>query len=101
MRFAFLCAALISTLQVSTIAAAQDPAPAATPLELKRSALIFSSDGKRVGRIDYVGKNKEGTPAYVAVIFDSRLVHIPLSTLSANDKGYATTLTFSQVSKLK
>jgi hypothetical protein len=101
MRFAFVCAALISTLSVSTIAAAQDPAPAASSSEIKRNAWIFSSDSKRIGRIDYIGKGKDGTPSYAAVIYDSRIVHIPLSTLSPKDKGYTTTLSVADVSKLK
>jgi len=101
MRFALVFAALISTSSVSTIAAAQEPAPAAAPTEVKRNALIFSSDAKRIGRIDYIGKSKDGTPSYAAVIYDSRIVHIPLSTLSPKDKGYATTLSLADVSKLR
>ena len=85
---AFLIAGAASGVQAAEAAAAPN---------LKRGALVFSADSKRIGRVDYVGTAKDGSPLDVAVIYQSKMVHIPVSTLSNTDRGLTTTLTASQL----
>jgi hypothetical protein len=103
MRLAFLCAAVISALSISNIAAAQSTASAASAapaLKLETDRVIRSSDGAWVGPINYVEKGKDGSPEYVGVIRDGRMLHIEASTLSEGPKGLVTSLKISDVDKL-
>jgi hypothetical protein len=72
-------AAALATVSVAASAdtvAVSNPAPA-----VKAGALLISSDGKRLGRVDRVRKDAIG------VIIDQRYVYVPLSTISAGENG--------------
>lgn len=102
MRFKILCAALVSVSSLSGAAIAQDaPAAQTAPITVKRGAKIISADSKTIGRVDAVSKAKDGSPIAAAVIYDSRYVRIPVSTLTPADGGFKTSLTRAEVSALR
>ena len=106
MRFSLICTAVVSALSLATAASAEDAAAtAAEPAAAARAAVkngewIYSSDGSAIGRIDHIQKGKDGAST-AAVIYQMRMVYIPLDSLSAGQKGYVTKLTRSEVGRLK
>ena len=98
----------LSVMLASTAAFAQESAAPATSVsvaaaapELKLGKFVTTADGLRVGRIDRIQSGKDGKPDSVAVIYQSRFVYIPVSTLSAQDRGFATSLTRKEVATMK
>lgn len=87
---------LIIAASLATVPAmAQDTsAPAAAASNVKKGVMVYSADGRRIGRVDFVRDNAVG------IIYNSRFVKIPVSTLSDSDKGVTTSLTGKDVSKL-
>jgi len=79
---------------------AASPAPAAAPV-VKAGAILTSAEGRKVGRIERIVKAKDGTPLSASVILDSRFVFVPVSTISAKEKGFSTSLTRAELSRLK
>ena len=80
----FLAIAGAAALAIlSTAAQADDakPAAAAASFAPKAGQLVYSSDNKRVGRIDRV------EAARVGVILDSQYVYIATATLSVGENG--------------
>jgi len=73
-------------------AMAQNDSSAAT--SVKKGVMVFSADGRRIGRIDFIRDNEVG------IIYDGRFIKIPVSTLSSAEKGVVTTLTRAEVGKL-
>lgn len=87
MRFAILAA----TLALAAPALAQGPAK-----PISAGTTLRSSDMGRVGQIDRV--NADGS---VQIIFRTKFVTVPASTLSVTDKGEVTTsLTKREIAKL-
>lgn len=87
---------LIAASLAAVPAMAQDvSAPAATGTSnVKKGAMVYSADGRRIGRVDYIRDDAAG------IIYNSRFIRIPVSTLSDAEKGIATTLTSKDISKL-
>lgn len=107
MTLTIRCVAIAAALFAAPVAIAQTaaesapvPAPATAP-ELKAGALLLSSDGKRIGRIERVVKGSDGAAVSAAVIVDSRFVYVPASTISSVERGFSTSLTRVEVRKLK
>jgi hypothetical protein len=68
----------------------------------KAGALVRSSDGKRIGRVDRIVTGQDGQPVSASVIYDSRFVYIPVSTLTVAEDGRMTTsLSRKEVSALR
>lgn len=95
--------ALVATAAVSAPVVAQDAAPAVQTAEagafaVRRGQLVFSSEGRRVGRVEVL-VGDAGAPSAVKVIKDSKLVSIPVSTLSAGDRDTRvnTTLAYKDI----
>lgn len=101
MRALSLCAATFLTIALPLAASAQEAAPAAAASELKPGATLWSSDGKRIGRVDRIVATQAGAPGWANVIVDSRFVSVPVTTISAGDKGFATSLSRAEIRKLK
>ncbi|KQM97507.1 hypothetical protein ASE85_14615 [Sphingobium sp. Leaf26] len=81
---------------ISAAAHAADPSPvadAATPVA-KVGDLIFSADGRRVGRVDRIRGNS------VAVIIEMKMIYIPFDKLSAGDRGVVSSLTLKEIKHL-
>lgn len=77
--------------------AQSDAAPAAAAsasVAVKKGAMVFSTDGRRIGRVDHVRADTVG------VIFDGRFVNIPVSTLTSADNGFKSSLTRAEIGKL-
>ncbi len=100
MRLSLILSAAISALSISSAVAAE-PAAAGAPVTVAAREMIRTTDGKSVGRVDSINKAKDGSVAAVGVIYDGRIVHIPVSTLSAGQNGYVTSLTKADLEKLK
>ncbi|TZG28889.1 hypothetical protein [Sphingomonas montanisoli] len=80
---------------------ASAPAFAQGVASLKTGAILVSADGKRLGRVDTI-TSKDGAPVSLNLIFDSRFVHVPASTVTAGEDGRLTTsLSRDEVRKLK
>lgn len=86
--------ALVAALSFGSAAIAQD-APA-----IKARSMVKTADGARVGVIDRITKNADGTPASVQIIYKGRFVSIPAATLSTGEKGLVTSLTADDLKKL-
>lgn len=78
----FLGAAALLT---ATVAHAQT-------MDIPRRATVYSAEGAKVGRVDQVVKNSDGSTQSVKVIYRGRFVTIPAETLSMADKGLKTSL---------
>lgn len=80
-------------------AAAQTAAPAAavaatTALEIKGGEMVWSAEGRRVGRVDRVRGET------IAVIRDMKMIYIPIASLSASERGLVSTLTNKEINRL-
>src|SRR5687768_10029337 len=98
------CIAVSTALVIAPAAFAQAPAESAAPAAaaaLREGAVLSSSDGKRLGRLERIVKGADGAPVSASVIVDSRFVYVPASTISPSEKGFSTTLTRAEVRKLK
>ena len=96
MRKALLSAAVASVLAISGVASAQGQA---APLEVKRGTSIYSSDGKRIGNVYDVREGPDGTPTTALVIYRSKMRYVPISSLSAGERGLVTSLSLAEVTK--
>ncbi|AEG51172.1 hypothetical protein Sphch_3582 [Sphingobium chlorophenolicum L-1] len=86
--------ALAAALSFSSLAVAQD-APV-----IKARTMVKTADGVRIGFIDRVYANAEGTATSVQIIYRGRFVSIPAATLSSGEKGLVTSLTADDLKKL-
>ena len=98
MRFVLRSAAIVLAAFASLAAHAQAPADASA---VKAGTALYSADAKRIGRIDRVIPAADGSPGWASVIVDSRFVSIPVTTISAGEKGVVTSLSRADVRKLK
>ncbi|QZP09947.1 hypothetical protein K5X80_16080 [Caenibius sp. WL] len=86
---------LIIAASLATVPAmAQEASAPAAASNVKQGVMVYSADGRRIGRVDRV---RDGA---VSIIFDGRIVRIPVSTLSDAEKGVTTSLTRKDVTKL-
>lgn len=88
----FLIAA-VAALSLGTVALAQE-APV-----IKTRTMVKTADGARVGFIDRISKNADGTPASVQIIYKGRFVSIPATTLTGGETGLVTSLTTADLKK--
>lgn len=95
----FAAAAAVA-LALPSIAGAQAATPTAVPLSINTGAIVMSSDGKLVGKIQRIF-DADGEASTVSVIYRSQFVQIPASTLTADDKRFITSLTLAEIKKLK
>lgn len=87
---------LIAASFVAAVPAmAQDAGAPAAASNVKKGVMVYSADGRRIGRVDRVRDDA------VNIIYDGRMIRIPVSTLSDADKGVTTSLTGKEVSRLK
>src|SRR3546814_4892927 len=90
MRYSLFCVAVAGLLASTTAYAENEAAPAAAASAsapvIKVGSTLRSAEGSRIGTIQRQLKDENGAPTTVSVIFDSRFVYIPVSTLSQSDK---------------
>ncbi|WP_371433319.1 hypothetical protein [Novosphingobium sp.] len=97
MKIHSVFALALGLVALPAAAHAADPAPAAAPAaapEIKGGELVWSADGRRIGRVDRVRGDT------VAVISDMAMVYIPIATLSASEHGLVSTLTRKEIERL-
>jgi hypothetical protein len=99
-----LLAALLLSGGAATAQTVAAPAPAASPIAasaIRTGTILRDSGGARVGQIDRVITAADGSVAAVQVIAGERFVRVPAETLTATDKGVATSLTRGDIRKLR
>lgn len=96
MKLLILSAAALAIAAPAAAFAENAAAPAAS-VTPKLGATITTSDGKRLGRVDDIHSATKNEAASVGVIYDGRFVFVPVSTLTATDKGYTTSLSLKEV----
>lgn len=79
--------------QADTAATTGTPAAAQQVAAIKKGAMIYSSDGRRLGRVEYVRAD------HVGVIHDGHFVNVPLSTLTGTESGYKSSASRSELQK--
>lgn len=84
---------------VALPAAAQTAEPAPTPaaaaaIEIKGGEMVWSADGRRIGRVDRVRGSA------VAVVSDMQMVYIPIATLTVSERGLVSSLSRKEISRL-
>jgi len=72
-------------------------ASATAQADIKSGAVVISSDGHNIGAVDRVILDAARKAVAVSVIFDTRFVRIPVSTLSHKGEKLVTSLTYRQV----
>ncbi|MDT0509926.1 hypothetical protein [Novosphingobium sp. MMS21-SN21R] len=85
----------LSLCAVPAAVHAQDAAPApAAAVVAKVGDLVWSVDGRRVGRVERI----RGTSA--AVIIDMKMIYIPFEKLGTSERGLVSTLTLKEIKHL-
>jgi len=86
-----LLAGAVALASLSTAALAEEAVgvSAASAFTAKTGQLVYSSDSKKLGRIDRIVNGRAG------IIVDQKYVYVPVESLSAGQNGRAvTSLTF-------
>jgi len=102
MRRVLNCSIALFAMSIATAVSAQ-MAPAAAPVAAnvvpKIGAIVKSSDGRVLGRVDRVAV-KDGAPVSVNVIINGRMIHIPIATISLAQDELVTSLTKAEAGKI-
>jgi uncharacterized protein YrrD len=69
--------------------------------ELKMGETIRTSDGKQLGKVDYIVSDRAGKPVSARVIYDGRFVSVPVSSMVRAGKGVTTSLTLAAIRSTK
>src|SRR3546814_19408854 len=105
MRYSLFCVAGAGLLASTTAYAENEAAPAAAASAsapvIKVGSTLRSAEGRRIGTTQRQLKAENGAPTTFTVIFDPRCVYIPVSTLSQSDTVLGTSLTNSEINKLR
>jgi hypothetical protein len=97
MRVAIISIVVASALSVAAPVFAQAAAEPAAAAPVKLGALVVDSEGRRIGRVERVNKDKDGTPTTVSIISGSKFVYVPVSSLTQGEKSYATSLARAEI----
>jgi hypothetical protein len=105
MRRVLNCSIALFAMSIAAAASAQ-MAPAAAPVAAvaalvipKIGAIVKSSDGRVLGRVDRVAV-KDGVPVSVNLIINGRMAHIPIATISVAQDELVTSLTKAEAGKI-
>lgn len=75
-------------------AAAPSSTSASAALDIKGGEMVWSAEGRRIGRVDRVRGDS------IAVIRDMKMIYIPIATLTAGERGLVSTLTSKEINRL-
>ncbi len=93
-----ITSALVLALGLCAVPAAvhaQDAAAATAAVSVaKVGDLVFSADGRRVGRVDRIRGNA------VAIIIGMKMVYIPMDKISTDARGLVSSLTLKEIKHL-
>jgi hypothetical protein len=93
MKISYALAIALAAAAVPAFAQSAAETAAATS-GVAKGSMIFSSEGRRIGRVDRV------RPASVSVIYNGKFVEIPSSSLTASENGFKTSLSKVDLAKL-
>jgi hypothetical protein len=93
MKIFYAVALTLSAVAAPVMAQPVADSAAAAPA-ISKGAMIFSADGRRIGRVDRVRATS------VSIIYSGRFIEIPLGSLTPADKGYTTSLNKADLGKL-
>lgn len=96
MKSITLFAASLAAAFLSSAVAAQQPSSAVAATDIKRNQMVYSSDGKRIGKIHAFRRNGDGSSTAL-VIYEQRFLAIPVSTITTGARGLVTSMTREQV----
>ena len=91
MHFRLALAAAFALLANPVLASSQT---AGTTQSVKNGTWVFSSDGRRIGRVDDV------IEGIAAIIYNGHLIRIPVDKLAAGEKGLVSSLTRKEIDQL-
>jgi len=91
MHFRSTLAAALVLLASPALTSAQTTG---TVQSVKNGAWVFSADGRRIGRVDRVDDGTAG------IIYNGRMIRIPLDKLAAGEKGLVSSLTRREIDQL-
>lgn len=94
MKISSALALALSLCAIPAAVHAQDAAPAATAVVAKVGDLVWSVDGRRVGRVERIRSTS------VAVIIDMKMIYIPFDKLGSGERGLVSTLTLKEIKHL-
>lgn len=86
MKIAYAAALTLALVSAPVLAQATAEPAAAAPV-VKKGAMVFTADGRRVGRIDRIRSDAVG------IIYNGHYVDVPTATLTSSDRGLMTSLT--------
>jgi hypothetical protein len=101
MKMKIVVAAILALSSVGVQAAEQVPVAdqASTSVAVvKPGQFLRSAEGKRVGQIGTIRTLSNGQ--FAQVIFNSRVIYVPVSTMTTKDKLLTTSLTYDQIKGL-
>ena len=90
----FALALGLAALPVAAHAAESAPVASAAAPTIKGGELVWSADGRRIGRVDRIRGES------VAVIYDMRMVYIPVASLSSGERGLVSSLSRKEIDRL-
>ena len=91
----------VSTLTVPAAAQLTSAAntSAALPADIKTGKTLYSSDGKRIGKINRVNLDNEKNPVSVSIISESRFLTVPTASISQDGERLVTSLSRKDVAR--
>ncbi|GFE75687.1 PRC-barrel domain-containing protein [Novosphingobium aerophilum] len=67
---------------------------------VKRNDAVYSANGTRIGKVERVLTDSDGTATAVRIIFRGKFITIPVATLTAGEKGVTTSMSTDDIKKL-
>jgi hypothetical protein len=101
MRMIFVTTAVLALSSVVAQAAEQAPVASEASTSgtaVKSGQFLRSAEGKRVGQIGSIRTLSNGQ--FAQIIFNSRVIYVPVSTMTTKDKLLTTSLTYDQIKGL-
>jgi len=89
-----VCAAIMLPQAVS----AQEATDTADAPQVIKGSMIYDSEGKKLGRVYSIRENDDGS-RIIQVIYRQRMLSIPESMLTADEKGFTASSTRAELSK--
>ena len=92
MKLPMIFAIALAASAIPQTLMAQDADDAKQSVEVKSKSMIYDSEGKKIGRVYNIRENDDGSKT-IQVIYQHKMLSIPESTLTADEKGFTTSST--------
>ncbi len=93
-KFAIVLGAALLSAGIAPAVALADEAAASSTVEIKRGAMIYTADGKRLGNVYRLSASGDAQ-----LIYRSKMLTVPASTLSQSEGKLITSMTLDEVRK--